>query len=860
MMPTLAYRKRLFKMRTNDSILVIAAACLLFSSCKHEEPSECRQISLSFCETEVKTALNSSRTSLQWSEGDAISVYNNYDASIATATYSSGSSINVLVPVDASSVKATYPETTGSYDAPGFVFPDVQEQASAGVLSGANYPIVAQAAIVGDAAELHFESVGSAFALNVYKPKEQGEKLRYVTVKPSQRETAVKVQMVEPFALGAELPTDKRTYAGQVYACLEKGQYNGIEFLVVTDRYQYSITTNDTMMDLEGHDFFVVNLDLTHLKAYISVGVGTEAFSEEEDHSVDVTLSGAGFVELVQHFPDDQLTEDIIPDFSAVGYHWGEAEFPDYGRVVELGAPSGDDDTEMIQAAIDGASEGTVIQFQAGRYIVDGLLILDKNGIILRGAENRQTELFARGTLSLDEVNPEADDATYPVVRTLINLGVAKSTRIATSVRLLRISTIGANNLAGRRIEYHLSAWNVRGRSLNSGSTEVMGGGSTITEDAFCGSDFVTVADPTSFNVGENVVVYRPGTQEWIHDLKMDNIIRSTADKTVNQWNPADYNMYWERTIKAVVGKRLYFDTPLMMSITQAYGGGEVRHYSRTRIKECGIENFKLISDYNPDRDSYAFGVGDIYHATTAIMFYGAEHCWVKNVETHRFCMSAVQISNGARNITIQDCDQKEPTGYDRTGGLRYAFSIDGGQQCLIRNCTSDQDRHQFATGGKIPGPNVFSRCTGTNASTDVGPHQRWATGTLYDNVSTNASMKAYDAGDSGTGHGWQGVNQVFWNCTAESFSLQSPWVTGKNYAIGCKFSGGGDASLSPGRTYPNPGYDPNGNIVNDSDVNGTRIDGECRPRTAGEPESLYEFQLQERLASGNLVSNLVVL
>ena len=860
MMPTLAYRKRLFKMRTNDSILVIAAACLLFSSCKHEEPSECRQISLSFCETEVKTALNSSRTSLQWSEGDAISVYNNYDASIATATYSSGSSINVLVPVDASSVKATYPETTGSYDAPGFVFPDVQEQASAGVLSGANYPIVAQAAIVGDAAELHFESVGSAFALNVYKPKEQGEKLRYVTVKPSQRETAVKVQMVEPFALGAELPTDKRTYAGQVYACLEKGQYNGIEFLVVTDRYQYSITTNDTMMDLEGHDFFVVNLDLTHLKAYISVGVGTEAFSEEEDHSVDVTLSGAGFVELVQHFPDDQLTEDIIPDFSAVGYHWGEAEFPDYGRVVELGAPSGDDDTEMIQAAIDGASEGTVIQFQAGRYIVDGLLILDKNGIILRGAENRQTELFARGTLSLDEVDPEADDATYPVVRTLINLGVAKSTRIATSVRLLRISTIGANNLAGRRIEYHLSAWNVRGRSLNSGSTEVMGGGSTITEDAFCGSDFVTVADPTSFNVGENVVVYRPGTQEWIHDLKMDNIIRSTADKTVNQWNPADYNMYWERTIKAVVGKRLYFDTPLMMSITQAYGGGEVRHYSRTRIKECGIENFKLISDYNPDRDSYAFGVGDIYHATTAIMFYGAEHCWVKNVETHRFCMSAVQISNGARNITIQDCDQKEPTGYDRTGGLRYAFSIDGGQQCLIRNCTSDQDRHQFATGGKIPGPNVFSRCTGTNASTDVGPHQRWATGTLYDNVSTNASMKAYDAGDSGTGHGWQGVNQVFWNCTAESFSLQSPWVTGKNYAIGCKFSGGGDASLSPGRTYPNPGYDANGNMVNDSDVNGTRIDGECRPRTGGEPESLYEFQLQERLASGNLVSNLVVL
>ena len=839
----------------------MAAACLLFSACTQEEPSECRQIRLSLSETAVKTALNPTRTALQWQDGDAISVYNNHDASIASATYAAGEAISVFVPVDATQVKATYPETSGSYDSPGFVFPEVQEQAAAGVLNGRCYPLVAEAAIVGSAAELHFASVGSAFALNVYKPKEQGEKLQYVTVKPAQRETAVKVQLAEPFALGADQPSDKRTYEGQVYACLEKGQYNGIEFTVVTDRYRYNITSNDTMMDLESHDFFVVNLDLAHLKAYISVRVGSEAFSEDEEHLVDVTLAGAGFVELTQYyFSDAQLTEDIIPDFSAVGYHWGEAEFPDYGRVVELDAPSGDDDTDMIQAAIDAASEGTVIQFQEGRYIVDGLLILDKNGIILRGAGNRQTEIFARGTLTLDEVDPEADNATYPVVRTLINLGVAKSTRIATSARLLRISTIGANNKAGRRIEYHLSAWNVKGRTLNSGSTEVMGGGSEIIEDAFCGSNFVTVADASSFSVGESVVVYRPGTREWVHDLKMDNIIRSLDKTTVNQWNPSDYNMCWERTVKAIVGNRIFFDTPLMMSVTQAYGGGAVRHYSRTRIRECGIENFKLVSDYNPDRDSYAFGVGDIYHATTAIMFYGAEHCWVKNVETHRFCMSAVQISDGARNITVQDCDQREPTGYDRTGGLRYAFSIEGGQQCLIRNCTSDQDRHQFATGAQIPGPNVFSRCTGTNASADVGPHQRWATGTLYDNVSTNASMKAYDSGDSGTGHGWEGVNQVFWNCTAASFSLQSPWVTGKNYAIGCKFSAGGDASLSPGRTYPNPGYDPDGNMVNDSDVNGTRIDGECRPRTAGEPESLYEFQLQERLSAGNRVSDLVIL
>ena len=841
-----------------------AAACLLLS-CRHEEPSESRQISLSICETAVKTVLNSSRTSLQWSDGDAISVYNDHDASIASAAYEAGASIKVFVPLEATSVKATYPETSGSYDAPGFVFPELQEQASAGVLNGSCYPLVAEAAIVQDAAELHFETVGSAFALNVYNPKEQGEKLQSVTVKPSQRASGVRVQMSSPFVIGSDRPSDKRSYEGQVYACLEKGRYSGVAFTVVTDRYQYSITTNDTMMDLEGHDFFAVNLDLTHLKAYISVGVGTESFSAEEEEAVDVTLSGAGFVELTQQDDSDaQLTEDIIPDFSTVGYHWGEAEFPDYGSVVELDAPSGDDDTEMIQAAIDAASEGTVILFQPGRYIVDGLLILDKNGIILRGSGNRQTELFARGTVPLDDDwDPSANGAAYPCVRTLVNVGVSKRNAQGerTAQTTYSIAALTVTNLDNRIIEQHPDAWKIRGQMMYSGSTEVMGGGSTITEDAFCGSRFVTVSDASFFARGDKVVVYRPGTAEWIHDLKMDNIIKAVDDiGTIVQWSPEEYSMCWERTVTDVVGNRVYLDAPLVMSIMKAYGGGELRHYSRTRIRECGIENLKMTSDYNPARNSVKYGVGDIYHATTAVAFYGAEHCWVRNVETHFFSNSAVVMGRESKNITVQGCDQREPAGY-LMGGLRYAFHISGGQQCLVRDCTSDDDRHQFVTGARIPGPNVFLRCSGTNGHADVGPHQRWATGTLYDNVSTNASMKAYDAGNSGTGQGWQGTNQVFWCCTASAFSLQTPWVTGKNYAIGCMLPGGAPlTAFSKARNYPNPGYGPSGNLVNDSDVNGDRILGELRSLGPGEEASLYEAQLRGRLAAGVRISDIVLL
>jgi hypothetical protein len=518
----------------------------------------------------------------------------------------------------------------------------------------------------------------------------------------------------------------------------------------------------------------------------------------------------------------------------------------------------------MIQAAIDAASEGTVIQFQEGRYIVDGLLILDKNEIILRGAGNRQTEIFARGTVPLDDDwNPSASGVAYPCVRPLINVGVSKlnTDNTRTAQVAYSIAALTVTNLDNRIIEQHADAWKIYGRRMYSGSREIVGGGSTIIEDAFCGSRFVTVQDASFFAPGDKVVVSRPGTTEWIHDLKMDNIIKAMDDiGTIVQWSPEEYSMNWERTVTDVVGNRVYLDIPLVMSITQAYGGGELRHYSRTRIRECGIENLKLTSDYNPARNSVKYGVGDVYHASTAVAFYGAEHCWVKNVETHFFSNSAVDMGRESKNITVRDCDQREPAGY-LMGGLRYAFHISGGQQCLVRDCTSDDDRHQFVTGSRIPGPNVFLRCTGTNGHADVGPHQRWATGTLYDNVSTNASMKAIDAGNSGTGQGWQGTNQVFWCCTAKGFAAQSPWVTGKNYVIGCTLIGGSPVTaFAKARNYPNPGYDPDGNIVNDSAVNGTRIDGVLRALEPGEEQSLYETQLRDRLASGHRISDIVLL
>ena len=109
----------------------------------------------------------------------------------------------------------------------------------------------------------------------------------------------------------------------------------------------------------------------------------------------------------------------------------------------------------------------------------------------------------------------------------------------------------------------------------------------------------------------------------------------------------------------------------------------------------------------------------------------------------------------------------------------------------------------------------------------DVGPHQRWAMGTLYDNQITDGLLAVQDGGNNGTGHGWRGTNFILWNCTAGRVVCQSPWATGLNWCVGCI------------------GERQKGRLKD-------RLDGEWISHgTPVSPASLYEWQLSERQKKG---------
>lgn len=476
-----------------------------------------------------------------------------------------------------------------------------------------------------------------------------------------------------------------------------------------------------------------------------------------------------------ESFDTDQNRElPMHIDFSRVGYHWGEDVLPTLPVKTTLTAPAdGSDMTSKIQAALDATTNGAVL-LKAGTYNVSGKLYMNHSGVVLRG-EGDETVIFVKGILGVED--PEKG-------RDLITIGP---------------------------------------EAQSSYSDD-----SPIVENVPVGQMWVRVANPALYKVADDVSVFRPGTAEWISDIRMDQIAQNAENK-VKQWTPSGYNLYSTRKVTKISADTVFLDNPVVMSLTDIYGienRGSLKNVSCARVRECGVENIKFVSDFNESEMDEAGNHIDEDHCWTAITIQAAEHCWVRNVTARNFGYCMVIMAEGARYVTVTDCTSLHPVSVI-TGSRRYAFHIARGEMCLVTNCRAEEDRHAFVLGPRASGPNVFAFCESVGTLSDVGPHQRWAMGALYDNQETDNLLAVQDGGNNGTGHGWRGTNFILWNCTARRLVCQSPWATGLNWCVGCI------GTKEPGRLKD-------------------RLDGEWISHgTPVSPASLYESQLSQRREKG---------
>jgi hypothetical protein len=455
---------------------------------------------------------------------------------------------------------------------------------------------------------------------------------------------------------------------------------------------------------------------------------------------------------------------DIIPDFSRCGYKGGGVKIPDIRVVATLQCGNAGDDMPRIQAVIDSVEKlptdadgfRGVILLKKGVYRLASPLQISAGGIVLRGEGNDKNN----GTVLL-----------------------------ATSSHKYNVIEVGPDTCL---------------RSLEDTKRQ-------ITDDYVpSGTKVVHVFQASSvFKAGDKVVIRRPSVAAWIRATGMDSIPprpfkgestldainrfrKSNGNTNTNgtiQWQPGSRDLIFERTIISVNGNEITLDIPLTNALQKEYGGGFISKYTfPERITQCGIEDLYGMSVYDENIRQEHSDIGlyccDEAHANNFVALRAVENAWVRRVNVEHFdgCVTTAPMS---KFITGQDLSAVNPVSLV-TGGRRYAYSISG-QMNLFERCYSSHHRHEFVLGASVAGPNAFVNGCGDMTFASSEPHQRWATGCLYDNITIRGpegSLLAVNRGWFGSGHGWAGAQIIFWNCSAPVIMVMKP-PTAQNFAIG---------------------------------------------------------------------------
>lgn len=422
---------------------------------------------------------------------------------------------------------------------------------------------------------------------------------------------------------------------------------------------------------------------------------------------------------------------NIVPDFSRSGYRGGGIALPFREsipvRQTLMPSPQGDD-SARIQAAIDAVAAlrpdnrglRGVILLRRGRYSLSETLTIRAGGVVLRG---------------------EGRGADGTVLRSLVR------------------------GRQGKIIEVGNDEPRVPRADRNPQRTTIATGYLPV------GAMRVEVESAAGYGVGDTIAITREPNAAWLGTTGIDTARYG--------WKVADYAMYYERVVTAVDGNTLTLDAPIVDAIEARFGGGHVYRTDVSRIAEAGIEDLRL--EGNPDTGT-ANGTPDT-GPFTAIRFGGVRDSWVRNV-TVRFVSHGFTTRNGAHFNTFEDIAYLDPRYGETEGARRYVFLYEGNSSFnLTQRCYNRGGRHTFVIGARVPGPNVFLDCAAVDDSNDSGPHHRWSTGTLYDNT-RGYMLRAQNRRYSGSGHGWAGAQQMFWNTEHEQYVVQAPPFA-MNWSVG---------------------------------------------------------------------------
>jgi hypothetical protein len=403
-------------------------------------------------------------------------------------------------------------------------------------------------------------------------------------------------------------------------------------------------------------------------------------------------------------------------DFSYAAYGAG-APIPTVPAVLRV-APSGGDDTALMQQALDRISSmppkadgfrGALL-LAAGRFHVQGQLHLRVSGVVLRGTDSQKTVIVAEG---IDR-------------RTLIEVGASRDS--------------------------------------------VLDKPRNVTEDAPAGALTLTIDTVEGLAAGDHVVVRRPSTEGWISAMSMSGLPGTFANQRLD-WKPGSHDLVWDRIIASIdaANHRITLDAPITTALEKQYGGGTLAKVVDEAVPQhIGIENLTLESAFNSTHPK------DEDHSWIAVQLDHVEDSWVRHLIARHFVSSAVRVNRRGRRITVEDCRSEAPVS-EEGGYRRQAFLVEG-QQVLIYRCWSEAGMNDFASGLLAGGPNVFLDCEAKNSLGTSGAFEGWSSGVLYERVRVpSARLQLVLDFARAQGAGWTAANSLIWNSTAQTVDAIGP-------------------------------------------------------------------------------------
>jgi hypothetical protein len=426
---------------------------------------------------------------------------------------------------------------------------------------------------------------------------------------------------------------------------------------------------------------------------------------------------------------------DRVPDFSYCGYMLSEVPIPDMPVKVVVPAMKGDA-TGKIQAAIDYVSSlpinkqgfRGVVLLEKGTYEIAGSLTISTSGVVLRGS------------------GPDTNGTT------LIGTGTDRET-------LIKIT--GINN---RIIEKPVPVADIY---VPVNATQL------------------TFKSGHSFKVGDNIIVNRPSTKEWLEKIGTDKI-GIYVDYQLTKWDPGDFDQVWYRKVIAIRPETITIDVPLTNALDPQYGGGKVARYTwNGQIYNTGVENLRCESSFEQSNPK------DENHRWMAITLDNVHDSWVRRIVAEHFVSSAVAVWGTASRITVEDCKSLSPVG--EIGNYRRNSFHTLGQQVLFQRCFAEYGYHAFSVGFTTPGPNAFVQCYSYLPSNYSGAIGGWSTGILFDKTTIDGGNLSFAYRDvDGQGGGWTAANSLSWQTRAAQLHLSAP-PTAQNWAYGSWAQGYGN-------------------------------------------------------------------